>query len=45
MLFALQDLNENSEKTTDEEDFFQETDWFDFTDGYNGRLFKKVSDP
>ncbi|XP_074542912.1 activity-dependent neuroprotector homeobox protein 2b [Halichoeres trimaculatus] len=37
----LQDLNENSEKTTDEEDPFQETEWFDFTDGYNGRQFKK----
>ncbi|XP_020487302.1 activity-dependent neuroprotector homeobox protein 2b [Labrus bergylta] len=37
----LKDLNESSEKNSDEGDIFQETEWVDFTDGYNGRLYKK----
>ncbi|XP_033493032.1 activity-dependent neuroprotector homeobox protein 2b [Epinephelus lanceolatus] len=37
----LKELHENTEKNTDEDEAFQETEWFDFTDGFNGRLQKK----
>ncbi|XP_026156094.1 activity-dependent neuroprotector homeobox protein 2b [Mastacembelus armatus] len=37
----LKDLNANSEKTSDEDETFQDTEWVDFTDGYNSRLQKK----
>uniref|UniRef100_UPI0037E7D9C5 activity-dependent neuroprotector homeobox protein 2b n=1 Tax=Semicossyphus pulcher TaxID=241346 RepID=UPI0037E7D9C5 len=37
----LKDLNESPEKNADEDENFKETEWFDFTDGYNGRLHKK----
>ncbi|TMS17977.1 Activity-dependent neuroprotector homeobox protein 2 [Larimichthys crocea] len=37
----LKDLNEKSEKNSDEEDVFQETQWVDFTHGYHGRQQKK----
>nr|XP_020462545.1 ADNP homeobox protein 2-like [Monopterus albus] len=37
----LKDLSENSEKNSDEDEAFQDTEWFDFTDGYNGKLQKK----
>ncbi|XP_029299764.1 activity-dependent neuroprotector homeobox protein 2b [Cottoperca gobio] len=37
----LKDLNENSEKNSDEEEVFQETQWVDITDGYNLKLQKK----
>lgn len=43
MLFTLQDLNENSEKTSEEDEAFQETDWVDFTYGHHGKLQKKVN--
>lgn len=43
VLFTVQDLNENSEKNADEDEAFQETEWVDITDGYNGRLQKKVN--
>uniref|UniRef100_H3CUV0 ADNP homeobox 2b n=1 Tax=Tetraodon nigroviridis TaxID=99883 RepID=H3CUV0_TETNG len=35
------DLRKNSEKTSDENEAFVETDWYDFTHGYGGRLHKK----
>ncbi|KAM9340053.1 activity-dependent neuroprotector homeobox protein 2b [Symphorus nematophorus] len=37
----LEELKENSEKNSDEDEAFQETEWFDFTYGFNGRLQKK----
>ncbi|XP_038580638.1 activity-dependent neuroprotector homeobox protein 2b [Micropterus salmoides] len=37
----LKDLKENAEKKSDEDEVFQDTEWVDFTDGYNGRLQKK----
>ncbi|XP_040909781.1 activity-dependent neuroprotector homeobox protein 2b [Toxotes jaculatrix] len=37
----LKNLNESSEKNSDEDEAFQETDWADFTDGYSTRLQKK----
>ncbi|XP_041665393.1 activity-dependent neuroprotector homeobox protein 2b isoform X2 [Cheilinus undulatus] len=37
----LKDLNETSEKDSDEDESFKATEWFDFTDGFNGRLHKK----
>lgn len=55
VLFTVQDLkqkkaNEKSsdekasdEKNTDEDEAFQETEWFDFTYGYNSRQQKKVN--
>lgn len=39
-----QDLNEKTEKDSDEDEVFQETAWVDITDGYNVRLQKKVND-
>lgn len=43
VLFTVQDLNEKSEKNSDEEEVFQETEWVDITDGYNVRRRKKVN--
>ncbi|XP_029975842.1 activity-dependent neuroprotector homeobox protein 2b [Salarias fasciatus] len=38
----LKELNENSENNSDEEEeAFQDTEWYDFTDGFNGRMQKK----
>ncbi|CAJ1083522.1 activity-dependent neuroprotector homeobox protein 2b [Xyrichtys novacula] len=37
----LKNLKENSEKTSEEDDTFQETEWVDFTDGHHGRQYKK----
>ncbi|XP_059206381.1 activity-dependent neuroprotector homeobox protein 2b [Centropristis striata] len=37
----LKDLNENAEKTSDEEEVFQETEWIDITDGYYLKPQKK----
>ncbi|KAK7899094.1 hypothetical protein WMY93_019947 [Mugilogobius chulae] len=37
----LKSLNENSEKNSDDEDAFEDTEWVDFTDGYNGRMEKR----
>lgn len=37
----LKDLNENSEKNSEEEEIFEDTEWIDFTDGFNGRTQKK----
>ncbi|XP_047461412.1 activity-dependent neuroprotector homeobox protein 2b [Mugil cephalus] len=37
----LKDLEEEPEKNTEVDDAFEETDWLDVTDGYNGRLQKK----
>ncbi|XP_068432313.1 activity-dependent neuroprotector homeobox protein 2b [Clinocottus analis] len=37
----LKDLNEKSEKNADEDEVFQETDWVDIAEGYNGKLQKK----
>lgn len=42
-MFTVQDLKENAEKKSDEDEVFQDTEWVDFTDGYNGRLQKKVN--
>ncbi|KAM9839093.1 activity-dependent neuroprotector homeobox protein 2b [Aulostomus maculatus] len=37
----LQGLNESTEKNTEEEKAFGETEWLDFTDGFHGRQQKK----
>ncbi|XP_070702642.1 activity-dependent neuroprotector homeobox protein 2b [Pempheris klunzingeri] len=37
----LKDLNEKSEKNSDEAETFQDTEWVDFTDGYSSRQQKK----
>ncbi|XP_030596904.1 activity-dependent neuroprotector homeobox protein 2b [Archocentrus centrarchus] len=37
----LKEINENSEKNSDENDAFQETEWMDFTEGYFSRMQKK----
>ncbi|XP_069553038.1 LOW QUALITY PROTEIN: activity-dependent neuroprotective protein 2a-like [Brachyistius frenatus] len=37
----LKDLNEKSEKNSDEEEAFEETEWIDFTEGYSSRQQKK----
>ncbi|CAN9504036.1 unnamed protein product [Ophioblennius macclurei] len=38
----LKNLNEKSENNSDEEEeAFQETEWYDFTEGFNGRMHKK----
>ncbi|KAJ0054962.1 hypothetical protein NL108_008672, partial [Boleophthalmus pectinirostris] len=34
-------LNENSEKNSDDEDAFEDTEWVDFTEGFNGRMEKR----
>ncbi|KAK1880637.1 Activity-dependent neuroprotector homeobox protein 2 [Dissostichus eleginoides] len=37
----LKDLDENTERDSDEEEVYQETDWVDVTDGYNLKPQKK----
>ncbi|XP_006787873.1 activity-dependent neuroprotector homeobox protein 2b [Neolamprologus brichardi] len=37
----LKEINENSEKNSDEDDAFQETEWMDFAEGYYSRMQKK----
>lgn len=37
----LKNLNENSEKNSDEDEAFEETEWFDFAHGLSSRLQKK----
>ncbi|XP_029920294.1 activity-dependent neuroprotector homeobox protein 2b [Myripristis murdjan] len=37
----LKDLREKSEKNVHEEEAFQDTEWVDLTDGFNGKLRKK----
>lgn len=37
----LKGINENSEKNSDEEDVLDDTEWLDFTDGFNGRMEKR----
>ncbi|XP_028317039.1 activity-dependent neuroprotector homeobox protein 2b [Gouania willdenowi] len=37
----LKGLNEDSEKTLANDEAFEETEWNDFTDGFNGRMQKK----
>ncbi|XP_071757632.1 activity-dependent neuroprotector homeobox protein 2b [Centroberyx gerrardi] len=37
----LKDLHEKSEKNLDEDEVFGDTQWVDFTDGFNGRQRKK----
>ncbi|XP_056154865.1 activity-dependent neuroprotective protein 2a-like [Lampris incognitus] len=37
----LKELREKSEENTDEDKTFKETEWVDFTDGFNGRMKKK----
>lgn len=39
----MQEINENSEKNSDEDDAFQETEWMDFAEGYYSRMQKKVN--
>ncbi len=39
----MQDLRENSEKNSDEDEAFEETEWPDFTNGFSGRLQKRVT--
>lgn len=40
---SVQEINENSEKNSDEDDAFQETEWMDFAEGYYSRMQKKVN--
>jgi len=42
-LFPAQDLYEKSERDSEEEEVFQETEWVDITDGYSVRPQKKVN--
>jgi len=42
-VLAVQDLDENTERDSDEEEVYQETDWVDVTDGYNLKPQKKVN--
>lgn len=37
----LKGVNENSEKNSDDEDVLDDTEWVDFTDGFNGRMEKR----
>lgn len=37
----LKGLNENSEKNSDDEDVLDDTEWVDFTEGFNGRMEKR----
>lgn len=34
-------VNENSEKNSDDEDVLDDTEWVDFTEGFNGRMEKR----
>lgn len=40
---SVQEINENSEKNSDKDDAFQETEWMDFAEGYYSRMQKKVN--
>lgn len=37
----LKAINENSEKNSDDEDVLDDTEWVDFTEGFNGRMEKR----